>query len=333
MAVRIVTEAGAEPFWGFALDVDAGLSSRPKYLKPKYFYDHFGSVLFDQICLQPEYYPTRTESGILRKYSDSIAEIYGNMNVVVELGSGSAAKTRILLESLMSTAGHVSYFPIDISLTALQQTVTKLVSEFPNLNVRGIAADYYTGLKEAAKHVLNNPSGGRKIILFLGSSIGNFEPEEAKSLLCMIKDAMNKNDLLLIGFDLHKNKKLLTAAYNDEAGITAKFNLNLLDRINNVLLGQFDLDSFYHYAFYNENLSRIEMHLVSLCKQHVRIERIGRSFSFEEGESIQTENSYKYTLPQIESLTRNCGLEVEQHYLDQKGWFDLALISKSGMGK
>jgi dimethylhistidine N-methyltransferase len=319
----------------FARDVKLGLSTKSKYLKPKYFYDNIGSELFEEICRQPEYYLTKTEAAILEMCSSDIAMICSSnnndddTNAIIELGSGSSLKTRILLQSFLETNQKCAhyYFPIDISHSILQDTVKMLSSKFPKLKVIGLSTDYLDGIDKANQFINNeNIISAQRIVVFLGSSIGNFEPKEAKSFLKVLADKLNKGDLLLVGFDLHKSQKILNAAYNDAAGITAKFNLNILHRINKELGGEFDLNLFKHHAFYNRHKRRIEMHLISTCKQQVYIREIDETFDFEEGESIHTENSYKYTLKQIDNLATGCNLKIKKHFTDRNRWFDLVLF-------
>ena len=318
----------------FAQDVKLGLSAKSKYLQPKYFYDNVGSDLFEGICQQPEYYLTQTEAAILEMCSSDVAMMCGSSNnnngtnAIIELGSGSSLKTRILLQSFLEINQKCAhyYFPIDISHSILQDTVKMLSSNFPKLQVIGLSTDYLDGIDSANQFINNENISAQKIVVFLGSSIGNFEPTEAKSFLKVVADRLNKGDLLLVGFDLHKNQKILNAAYNDAAGITAKFNLNILHRINKELGGEFDLHLFKHHAFYNRHKRRIEMHLISTCKQHVYIREIDKTFDFEEGESIHTESSYKYTLKQIDNLAKGCNLKVKKHFTDKNRWFDLAMF-------
>ncbi len=316
----------------FAEDVKLGLSAKSKYLKPKYFYDHIGSELFEEICRQPEYYLTRTEASILETYPSTIAEMQdnGSQTIIIELGSGNSLKTRILLKAFLGTKQKsiYYYFPIDISQSVLQDTVRRLKKEFPGLQVIGLQADYLYGVEKAKEFILNKDISGEKVILFLGSSIGNFEIKEADSFLKALVNRMNKGDSLLVGFDLYKSEKILNAAYNDSAGITAKFNLNILARINKELGGEFDLTLFKHRAFYNREKRRIEMHLVSTCKQQIYISEIDKTFDFEDGESIHTENSYKYALNQIDALAKRCNLKVKKHFLDRSRWFDLAMFKR-----
>lgn len=311
----------------FARDVKEGLGSAKKNLKPKYFYDQIGSQLFEQISLQPEYYLTRTEADILRRYSSDIVKMYDGDFTLIELGSGSATKTRILLSYILNKQRQLYYLPIDLSQPILQETIRKLSTDFSNLHAEGIRSEYGEGIRKASEFIATKDRvPEKKMIIFLGSSIGNFELPECSSFLRMIRDRVEKKDALLVGFDLQKDKKILNAAYNDKAGLTAKFNLNLLARINRVLMGEFDLKAFYHHAFYNESKQRIEMHLVSKSNQQVYIGGIDQTFRFEERETIHTENSYKFTLDQIQTLAEDSGFELK-NFMDEKGWFDLALLS------
>ena len=315
----------------FESDVDIGLSSTPKYLQPKYFYDEAGSKLFEQICFQKEYYLTRTEAQILKESSSEIMRLAhngGDRINIIELGSGTSTKTRILFRYLLSEQNRqVFYYPIDISDTALLETTNMLSGDFPNLHIKEIISDYRAGLGKACALVHGDAGEMNKIILFLGSSIGNLGPEEATSFLRTLRGKMIEGDSLLVGFDLEKDVETLEAAYNDKAGITAKFNLNMLRRINRELGGYFDLSSFDHLSFYNRDAHRIEMHLVSKMNQSVSIDALGRKFDFLDGETIHTENSHKYSVRRIEILARRCGLAVKKHFVDDNRWFDLCLMT------
>lgn len=322
-------------FEEFATDVARCLASKNKYLSPKYLYDKVGSQLFEQICLQPEYYLTRTEASILNKHALLISKLAGSNIKIIELGSGSSSKTAILLSYLSSQKKRIYYFPIDISSSILIETERKLKSQFPNASIIGIRSDYDTGIDRAAAECMaiekknNNNIPHTKLVLFLGSSIGNFELIEARSLLRSVREKLHTNDFLLIGFDLQKDESVLNAAYNDKAGMTAKFNLNLLARINRELGGNFELGKFEHCAFYSRERHRIEMHLVSKTDQQLYIDALGKTFALRKGESIHTENSYKYSLSQIAALAEDCGFTVEKNFTDKKRWFDLALFSPS----
>jgi L-histidine Nalpha-methyltransferase len=320
-------------FEEFANDVARCLASKNKYISPKYLYDKVGSQLFEQICLQPEYYLTRTETSILNKHAPLISKLAGSNIKIIELGSGSSSKTAILLSHFSSQKKRIYYFPIDISSSILIESERKLKSQFPNASIIGIRSDYETGIDRAAAECMaignNKNIPHTKLVLFLGSSIGNFELIEAQSLLRSVREKLHTNDFLLIGFDLQKDKAVLNAAYNDKAGMTSKFNLNLLARINRELGGNFELGKFEHCAFYSHERHRIEMHLVSKTDQQLYIGTLGKTFAIRKGESIHTENSYKYSLSQIAALAENCGFTIEKNFTDEKRWFDLALFSPS----
>lgn len=305
----------------FGEDVKDGLTSEPKYLQPKYFYDNTGSSLFELICDTEEYYVTRTEASILQKYAGEIASLNSDKHHIVELGSGSSIKTKYILSSFINN-GSVTYHPIDVS-EILVQSSKSLLNEFEGLNINGTIGEY-----EESLAVINSLIDGPKMIIFLGSSIGNFSPSEAHKLIAHISSCMNENDTLLIGFDLVKDTEVLNAAYDDETGITAKFNINLLERINNELGGNFNTDRFTHKAYFDEELSRVEMHLVSEKSQKVEIKDIDIEISFEKGETIHTENSYKFTRPMINELASSSGLSVINKWNDSQNYFELCLMKK-----
>jgi len=325
-------------FEDFAADVERGLAAEKKYISPKYLYDEVGSQLFEQICLQPEYYLTKTEASILNKHAPVISKLAGSNIEIIELGSGSSSKTAILLRYLSLHKKRIYYFPIDISSSILMESTRRLKSQFPNVSIIGIRSDYNIGIDKAAAAIATagcmsaerNPEiPDMKLVLFLGSSIGNFELKEARSLLGSVRKKLHTNDLLLVGFDLQKDESVLNAAYNDNAGITAKFNLNLLTRINRELDGNLELGKFEHHAFYSPEQQRMEMHLVSKTDQQLYIGALGKTFSIRKGESIHTENSYKYTLNQIAALADDCGFTLGKNFMDKNRWFDVALLSPS----
>jgi dimethylhistidine N-methyltransferase len=311
----------------FARDVLRGLSARPRTLSPKYFYDEAGSALFEEITRQPEYYLTRTEASILRRCAPSISELVGRDVSLVELGSGSSAKTRILLESLLQRYRRLRYLPIDISESILHETASELDRRYPALEVTPIASPYESGLSRASVLVGEEEGTGSMLVLFLGSSIGNMEPQESVDFLARVRSKLGGSDRLLVGFDLVKDDAVLDAAYNDAAGVTARFNLNLLARINRELGADFDRDRFSHRAFFSRERRRIEMHLVSRARQEIGVRALGRAFSFDPGETIHTENSYKYTLADIERLASGAGLSVAEVFTDESAWFALALFA------
>jgi len=314
----------------FAKEVMNGLCKKRKKLNPTLFYDQKGSELFEQICMQPEYYLTVTEYKIIIENINLLLKLYDNKEVcIVELGSGSSKKTTILLNYFLEKQnGNLHYFPIDISQEFLYKSSLNLQSDLPKVIIHPIASDYFGGLEIVTKFLNSQDTiPNNKIILFLGSSLGNFEPKDAIIFLRNIREKVNKEDSLLIGFDLQKKKNILEAAYNDVEGITAKFNLNILERINKELDGEFNLKNFEHLAYYNQFKNRIEMHLISKVKQKVRINKLNQVFVFEEGETILTEYSYKYNLKSIEELANSSNFKVEKNFLDKNEWFNLALIT------
>ena len=312
----------------FAYEVARGLAIHNKTLNSKYLYDKVGSQLFEQICIQPEYYLTRTETSILNKHAHVIAKLTGTNISIIELGSGSSSKTTILLSHLASNKKRIFYFPIDVSKSILTDSARRLESQFPNINIIGIPSSYNIGFERAAKLIAcDDKISDRKLVVFLGSSIGNFELTHARHLFETLRERLDTNDFLLVGFDLQKEVSVLNAAYNDRAGITARFNLNLLGRINRELGGKFDLGKFAHCAFYNEDKQRIEMHLVSKAEQEVYVGALDAVFAFGKGETIHTENSYKYNLDQIAMLAEESGFAINRNFTDKKKWFDLAFFS------
>ena len=302
-----------------AADVLQGLSGQPKRLPPKLFYDAEGSRLFEEITRTAEYYPTRTERGILERCGSEIVHHAGNNLTLVELGAGSASKTQVLIRAILRRQLRLDFLPVDVSPAALKEAVASLNGDFPNLHVSPIVADYGHHLPDLRSHP------GRKLVLFIGSTIGNFEPEEAREFLRRIRSSLRDGDALLLGFDMAKDPNVLHAAYNDADGVTERFNKNVLARINRELGGEFDLDEFNHVAFWNAEESRIEMHLESRVDQDVWVADLGRAFQFSFGERIHTENSYKFTRSGIRRLLKEAGLAQEKSWPDPKGWFSVVL--------
>jgi L-histidine Nalpha-methyltransferase len=300
-------------------EVMRGLSAHPRRLPPKLFYDAAGSHLFEQITETPEYYPTRTERGILKNYAGEIIRQAGNNLTLVELGAGSASKTQVLIEALLRRQLRADFYPVDVSSSALQGALATLNGHFPRLRVAPIVADYTHKIPDL------NSLPGRKLALFIGSTIGNFEPDEAMAFLKSVHRSLQPGDALLIGFDLIKDAGILHAAYNDAQGVTAAFNKNMLVRINRELGGSFDVDSFEHVAFWNRRKARIEMHLESVYEQTVWVQDLGRGFHFDRGERIHTENSYKFNTVSIARLLRRSGFKLEKQWTDSQGWFCEAL--------
>jgi L-histidine N-alpha-methyltransferase len=296
----------------FREDVIAGLSLPRKALPPKYFYDARGSQLFEAICRLKEYYPTRAELALTRGHIGEIARFARRHGTLIEYGSGDSMKSRLLIEALRPAA----YIPVDISQDALRAAAAKLQRRFPWLDVRPVHGDFSRPLA-----IPLPPGRGRRVVYFPGSTIGNLTPQEALVFLRRSRAQVGTGGAMLVGVDLKKDTRVLHAAYDDAKGVTAAFNLNLLARINRELGGDFKLRRFRHYAFYNSKLDRIEMHLVSLARQTVRIGR--HRFAFEAGESIHTENSYKYSITGFRALAKRAGFKAAQVWLDPKGLFAL----------
>jgi dimethylhistidine N-methyltransferase len=309
------------PLDEFRADVLAGLRRRPRELPCKYFYDARGSELFDRICELPEYYLTRTELAIMRRHAGEMADALGPGCLLVEYGSGSGLKTPLLLERLRGPAGYV---PVDISRGHLLHSAAALAGRFPNLAVRPAWADF---TRPFALPELPRPPA-RRAVYFPGSTVGNFGPDDAVSLLKGIAELVGPGGGLLIGVDLRKPAAAVEPAYNDAAGVTAAFNLNLLARINRELGADFDLDGFAHRAFFDDAESRIEMHLVSRRRQSVRVGPA--AFAFAAGESIRTEFSYKYSREAFRDLARAAGLEVRRVWTDEGELFSVQYAETVG---
>ena len=305
----------------FAEDVARGLAASPKSLPPKYFYDEQGSSLFEQITELEEYYLTRTEAGMLAAHGHDMLAAAGDPLTLVELGSGSSSKTRLLLDILAKRQARVDYIPIDISPTVVTEFGEQLLNDYPSLHIRGLICDYHQAMGE-----LKSESHGRRLFLFLGSSMGNYTPQQAVRLLRVVREAMGPQDRLLLGLDLKKEAAVLRRAYDDAKGVTAAFNLNLLARINRELGGRFELERFRHKAFYNEEQGRVEMHLESLVSQLVPVNGLQRSFSFKNGETIHTENSYKFDRQGLQEILEPGALAIQRQWLDHRRWFSLNLI-------
>jgi len=304
------------PADSFREDVIAGLAQPQKALPPKYFYDARGSRLFEAICRLREYYPTRAELALTRAHIGEIARFAGKRDspaiTLIEYGSGAGIKSRLLIEALRPSV----YVPVDISEGALRDAAAKLRRRFPWLAIRPVHGDFSRPLKIVL------PQGrGRRVVYFPGSTIGNLAPEEAHAFLRMTRGQVGRGGALLVGVDLKKDARLLHAAYNDARGVTAAFNLNLLSRINRELGGDFKPRRFRHYAFYNAAPGRIEMHLVSLVPQTVNVGN--HRFTFEAGESIHTENSYKYSVTGFRALAGRAGFKGGKVWLDRRELFSL----------
>lgn len=304
-----------------ARDVRAGLCAYPKELAPKYFYDERGSLLFEQITELPEYYPTRAEREILSQRSPEILAAAGRPGTLVELGSGSAAKTRHLLSAMRDGGGLDTYVPVDISEEITHQTAASLVDEYPGLTVRGLVCDF-------EQHLERIPDGpGPRVIAFLGGTIGNLYPRPRQEFLERIAALLSPEDHLLLGTDLIKDRTRLEAAYDDSAGVTAEFNKNVLAVLNNQLGADFDLDGFEHVARYDAEAERMDIRLRSLADQEVRIDGLELEVAFAAGEEMRTEISTKFTRERIESVYAGAGLELRGWFTDAAGDYALSLAA------
>ncbi|WP_214851402.1 L-histidine N(alpha)-methyltransferase [Exiguobacterium sp. s193] len=299
-------------------EVIAGLSKPKKTLHAKYFYDQTGSELFEQITQQPEYYPTRTELTILMTHQTAIADRIGPVHTLIEYGSGSSRKIKSLLNSLHQLE---EYVPIDISKDYLLLAATELAKDYPNLKIKAVCGDYSTPITLPVDPLL------KKVIFFPGSTIGNFDPDEAGRFLQNSAQLLKDGDGFLVGVDTKKEPELLNLAYNDGAGVTKAFNLNILKHINTVLAGTFDPSCFEHVAFYNEEEGRIEMHIKSQIDQTVQVS--GHAFTFKEGETIHTENSYKYSIEEFQLLANTNGFRSVTYWTDPNGHFSVHYLEKT----
>lgn len=318
---RLIAMDASARLAAFARDVQAGLTSRPKRLSCCYFYDGEGSLLFEEICELPEYYLPRAEREILQAHAAELAAWFAGDITLVELGSGNAAKTRILIGAFLRRQETLCYVPVDICRTVLEESSRQLLKDYPHLEILAVAGEYHEGLRHL------NTEARPKLVLWLGSNVGNFDRPEAAQFLRRVRATMSPRDRLLMGVDLRKDRAVLERAYDDARGVTAQFNLNLLARINRELDGHFDLTKFRHRAVYREDMGRIEMYLDSVCAQQVAIDRLGLKVPFAPGEAIHTENSYKYSFAEIEELAAGAGLSVEQRWLDNERRFSVNLLA------
>lgn len=302
----------------FLDEVIAGLSRPRKELSPKYFYDARGCELFDAICELPEYYPTRTEMAIMQSHAAEMAQHLGPDSMLIEYGSGNSRKTHVLI----AASRPVAYVPVDIAGEQVKASAERLTAAFPGLAVIAVCADYSKPLKLPE---IDGIRARRRVIYFPGSTIGNFTVPEALEFLGNARVLAGAGGALLVGVDLKKDHARLDAAYNDAQGVTAEFNLNLLRRINRELGANFDLARFRHHAFYNVAAGRIEMHLQSLCKQQITVS--GRVFSFDQGETIHTENSYKYSADEFQKLARQAGFDAVHCWVDPRQFFSVHYLA------
>jgi dimethylhistidine N-methyltransferase len=306
------------PRTGFAHDVIAGLTATPKRISPKYFYDEAGCRLFERITEQPEYYPTRTETALLEAHAQEIAALLPAGAALVEFGMGTSDKARILLAAAPQLS---AYVPIDIAAESLRREAAEVARDFPQLEVTPVVADF-AQMIELPEAVRGRPLAG----FFPGSTIGNLEPHEACSFLQRAGRMLGADALLIIGVDLVKDAAVLNAAYNDAAGVTAAFNLNLLERIDRELGANFRVECFEHHAFFNRQLNRIEMHLASLKRQKVRVD--GETIDFRAGETIHTENSYKYSLDSLRALARGADWKPVTAWTDPQSYFSVHALRR-----
>lgn len=307
----------------FATEVLEGLSAQPKRLSSKWFYDELGDALFQQIMAMPEYYLTRAEYWILEKHSKEIVKLLPSDFQLVELGAGDGTKTKILLNEIIRGKYFVKYFPIDISENALTKLKKTLQDEYPKLNTQGIQAEYFTALKSP---ILNNEK--QKLILFLGSNIGNLNQAQSFDFFKQLFDSINPGDFVFTGFDRVKDPKTILQAYNDRKGITAEFNLNLLRRMNRELNSDFDLSKFYHLPEYDEEIKAAVSFLVSKDDQEIHFGKLNKTISFRAGEKIHTEISRKFTLEEIQELGFNTGFEVIMDFHSEGNAFTNSLWKK-----
>lgn len=300
-------------------DVIKGLTQTPKTIPPCYFYDDQGSELFEQICELPEYYLTRTETAILQQYASEIAKITGACELV-ELGSGSSTKTRLLLDAYQQLDYPLRYLPIDVSAGILESSARQLLTDYPTLQVHALAGTYELALAQLAPTQLPN-----RMIGFIGSTLGNLKPHECDLFLSQITNALQVGEYFLLGIDLQKPKNILEPAYNDRQGVTAAFNLNMLTHLNQRFEGNFDTTQFEHWAFYNETANQIEMHLRSLRSQTVELKALNLSINFAPGETILTEISRKFDREIIQQQLTAQGLTPLHVWTDPQQWFGLLL--------
>jgi L-histidine N-alpha-methyltransferase len=303
----------------YAVEVEEGLTKSQKTLPSKLFYDAVGSELFEEITCLPEYYLSRTELNILQERGDEIARAAGSNVTVVELGAGTATKTSTLLLALARKQIRTPYFPVDISPSALAKAKVEVKRNSPAAFVHPVVADFSQGfgfLREIP---------GRRLVLYLGSSIGNFNPEVAVAMLAGVRQELNRGDSLLLGTDMVKDTAIMIPAYDDAQGITAQFNKNILGRLNRELGAGFDLDTFRHVAVWNPLRSCMEMHLESVVRQSVEIELLQSRIKFAEGERIHTEDSHKYTMKMVNKMLKAAGFSPDQAWFDGQKWFSLHL--------
>jgi L-histidine Nalpha-methyltransferase len=323
---RWISVGGAEELIEDGRDIIEGLSQKQKALPSRYLYDDRGSELFEQITDLPEYYPTRTEQSIIAKYATEITRFTGGCELV-ELGSGSSRKTRILLDAYSQLDRPLHYYPIDVSAGILKATALALLDRYPQLELCGIAGTYERSLAQLPPAELEN-----RLLIFLGSTLGNLNDEQINSFLDRVRQALVPGEFFLVGVDLQKSIEIIEAAYNDDRGVTAEFNLNILSHLNHRFDGNFDLNSFKHLAFYNSKQHQIEMHLGSLATQTVILKKLNHQFTINPGKTIRTEISRKFQLPTLVKLLESHALKPLQIWTDAQNWFGLVLCQRQCTG-
>lgn len=319
---RLTVPAAQIELPSFAEEVSAGLSADAPTLPCRFFYDDLGSKIFEEICELEEYYLTRVERGILRERALEIATHFDADAALVELGSGSAEKTRVLIEAFLDKQDALVYVPVDIARGAIEESAEALLLEHARLRVHAICGEY-----ESALALLGETEQASRLILWLGSSIGNLHKTDAAQFLASVRAELNESDRMLIGIDLRKDRERLERAYDDSEGVTARFNKNLLSRINRELDGNFDPAQFEFRSRYREDSGAVESFLRSLCDQDIEIAALDASFHFDEGDEIHTENSYKYSLQEIEELASRSGMRLETQWFDDEGLYSVNLFA------
>ncbi|MEQ9423281.1 MAG: L-histidine N(alpha)-methyltransferase [Cyclobacteriaceae bacterium] len=317
-SIEVASKVRSLPDQEFARDISRGLTANPKYLSSKYFYDKKGDELFQQIMALDEYYLTKAEYSIFNDQKDDILEVFsqGKPFELVELGAGDGYKTKVLLRHFQEANANFKYLPVDISANVLESLASDLEQEMPDLNVSGLRGDYFQVLQDMKKK-----ENVRRVVLFLGSNIGNFKRITAIQFLHQLKAGLDKDDLVMIGFDLKKDPDKIFAAYNDERGVTKAFNLNLLTRINQELDADFNLDNFKHYPYYDPVSGECRSYLLSKCDQVVKINQLNQEVHFKAWEAIHTEISAKFDLDSIKDLATTAGFTIEANFFDKNRWY------------
>ena len=304
-------------------DIVAGLTSARKYISSKFFYDAVGSSLFEEITRLPEYYLTRTEKSILKRIAVKIGSELKDVDII-ELGSGDCSKISILLSSMPEgRVSSIRYIPVDVSHAAIEQSASVLADRYPGLTIQGVVADFTKTLKQV-------PSGRKRVVCFFGSTIGNLSRDQAVRFVANVGKIMNCGDMLLLGADMVKSKDVLEKAYNDAGGVTARFNKNILSVVNTIAKTNFNPSDFEHVSFYNEGMCRVEMHLRAVRHVEIRSPHLGERVIVKRGETIHTENSYKFTIEGIDRLASASGLEIENTFTDHNRWFSVVQFRKPG---